>query len=88
MLIRVWMPPVVRKEVTSIGTFLSTLCHEFCHHLDLQKFSFPDFGRNRGFYDRSGSALLLCERNTSEACVLDAVTRRPLANQLATDQPR
>ncbi len=24
----------VRKEVTSFGTFLSSLCHEFCHHLE------------------------------------------------------
>jgi hypothetical protein len=27
----------VRKEVTSFGTFLSTLCREFCHHLDFKK---------------------------------------------------
>jgi hypothetical protein len=38
MLIRVWMRTAVRKEVTSFGTFLSTLCHEFCHHLDFQRF--------------------------------------------------
>jgi hypothetical protein len=34
MLIRVWTRTAVRKEITSFGTFLSTLCHEFCHHLD------------------------------------------------------
>jgi hypothetical protein len=38
--IRVWMRTAVRKEVTSFGTFLSTLCHEFCHHLDFQRFGF------------------------------------------------
>ena len=38
MLIRVWMRTAVRKEITSFGTFLSTLCHEFCHHLDYQQF--------------------------------------------------
>jgi hypothetical protein len=42
MLIRVWMRTAVRKEVTSFGTFLSTLCHEFCHHLDFQRFGFSD----------------------------------------------
>jgi hypothetical protein len=26
------MRTAVRQEVTSYGTFLSTLCHEFCHH--------------------------------------------------------
>src|SRR4029077_4614457 len=30
ILIRVWLKTAVRKEVPSFGTFLSTLCHEFC----------------------------------------------------------
>lgn len=55
MLIRVWMPTAVRKEVTSFGTFLSTLCHEFCHHLDFQLFRFPDSWHTRGFYERSAA---------------------------------
>ncbi len=53
MLIRVWMRTAVRKEVTSFGTFLSTLCHEFCHHLDYQKFGFADSWHTRGFYERT-----------------------------------
>lgn len=52
-LIRVWMRTAVRKEVTSFGTFLSTLCHEFCHHLDFQKFGFADSWHTRGFYERA-----------------------------------
>ena len=51
-LIRVWMGTAVRKEVTSFGTFLSTLCHEFCHHLDFKKFGFVDSWHTRGFYER------------------------------------
>jgi hypothetical protein len=54
MLIRVWMRTAVRKEVTSFGTFLSTLCHEFCHHLDFEKFGFVDSWHTRGFYERAG----------------------------------
>ena len=53
MLIRVWMRTAVRKEVTSFGTFFSTLCHEFCHHLDFQKFGFADSWHTRGFYERA-----------------------------------
>ncbi len=53
MLIRVWMRTAVRKEITSFGTFLSTLCHEFCHHLDYQKFRFGDSWHTRGFYERA-----------------------------------
>ncbi len=56
-LIRVWMRTAVRKEVTSFGTFVSTLCHEFCHHLDFQSFGFTDSWHTRGFYER---AAVLC----------------------------
>jgi hypothetical protein len=55
MLIRVWMRTAVRKEVTSFGTFLSTLCHEFCHHLDFQLLHFPDSWHTRGFYERAAA---------------------------------
>ena len=55
MLIRIWMRTAVRKEITSFGTFLSTLCHEFCHHLDSQKFRFPDSWHTRGFYERAAT---------------------------------
>jgi len=53
MVIRVWMRTAVRKEVTSFGTFLSTVCHEFCHHLDFQKFGFHESWHTRGFYERT-----------------------------------
>ena len=63
MLIRVWMKTAVRREVTSFGTFLSTLCHEFCHHLDFQRFGFADSWHTRGFYERA-AALYHCARGT------------------------
>jgi hypothetical protein len=53
MLIRVWMRTAIRKEVTSFGTFLSTLCHEFCHHLDFHRFALPNSWHTRGFYERT-----------------------------------
>jgi len=54
-MIRVWLRTAVRKEITSFGTFLSTLCHEFCHHLDFQKFGYPDSWHTRGFYERAAA---------------------------------
>jgi hypothetical protein len=51
--IRVWTKTAVKKQVTSFGTFLSTLCHEFCHHLDCQRFGFPRSPHTRGFYART-----------------------------------
>jgi hypothetical protein len=55
MLIRVWMRTAIRKEITSFGTFLSTLCHEFCHHLDFQCFRFADSWHTRGFFERTAA---------------------------------
>ena len=55
MLIRVWMRTAVRKEITSFGTFLSTLCHEFCHHLDFKHFGFSNSWHTRGFYERAAA---------------------------------
>src|ERR1700730_11491925 len=55
MLIRVWTRTAVRREITSFGTFLSTLCHEFCHHLDFHRFGFQDSWHTRGFYERTGA---------------------------------
>jgi predicted metalloprotease with PDZ domain len=55
MLIRVWMRTAVRKQVTSFGTFLSTLCHEFCHHLDSKRLGFPDSPHTRGFFERAAA---------------------------------
>jgi hypothetical protein len=53
-MIRVWLRTAVRRDVTSYGTFLSTLCHEFCHHLDFQRLGFADSWHTRGFYERAG----------------------------------
>lgn len=53
LLIRIWSRTAVRKQVTSFGTFLSTLCHEFCHHLDCQKLGFRKSPHTRGFYERT-----------------------------------
>ena len=51
--IRVWMRTAVQLRVTSFGTFISTLCHEFCHHLDLHLLNFPHTPHTRGFYLRT-----------------------------------
>ena len=51
--IRLWMRTAIQKKTTSYGTFLSTLCHEFCHHLDMVSLEFPDTFHTRGFYERT-----------------------------------
>ena len=53
-LIRLWMRTAVLGKMTSYGTFLSTLCHELCHHLDVVHFDFDNTYHTRGFYERAG----------------------------------
>lgn len=52
--IRLWMRTAVQKKTTSYGTYLSTLCHEFCHHLDVVGLNLPHTYHTRGFYERTG----------------------------------
>ena len=52
--IRLWMRTAVHKKPTSYGTLLSTLCHEFCHHLDIVSLDLPNSIHTRGFYERAG----------------------------------
>jgi hypothetical protein len=54
-LIRIWTRTAVRKQVTSFGTFFSTLCHEFCHHLDCRLLGFGGSPHTRGFYQRTAA---------------------------------
>lgn len=51
--IRLWMRTAVQKKMTSYGTYLSTLCHEFCHHMDVVSLDLPHTYHTRGFYERS-----------------------------------
>jgi hypothetical protein len=85
MLIRVWMRTAVRKEITSFGTFLSTLCHEFCHHLDFQRFGFPDSWHTRGFYERTGALYHLARGTPPKRLVWVAV---PGGGRWRIDWPR
>jgi hypothetical protein len=51
--IRVWTrTPMIRKW-TSSRTILSTLCHEFMHHLDVVQLGFPKSYHTVGFFERS-----------------------------------
>lgn len=51
--IRLWMRTAVQKKTTSFGTFFSTLCHEFIHHLDMVSLELPNTYHTRGFFERT-----------------------------------
>ena len=50
--IRIWMRTAVLGKVTSYRGLLHTLLHEFCHHLDREKFGFLQTPHTRGFHAR------------------------------------
>jgi len=50
--IRIWMRTAVLGKVTSYRGLLHTLLHEFCHHLDREKFGFLETPHTRGFHAR------------------------------------
>ena len=50
--IRIWMRTAVLGKVTSPRGLLHTLLHEFCHHLDRERFGFRETPHTRGFHSR------------------------------------
>ncbi|MDB4932033.1 MAG: hypothetical protein JWM10_4517 [Myxococcaceae bacterium] len=50
--VRVWLRTAVLGKVSSPRSFVSTLLHEFCHHLDCAKLAWPGSFHTRGFYGR------------------------------------
>ena len=50
--IRIWMRTAVLGKVTSYRGLLHTLLHEFCHHLDRERFGFLATPHTRGFHAR------------------------------------
>jgi len=53
--IRVWMRTVRYKRVVAFKTFLRTLLHEVCHHLDYTHLRLPDSFHTQGFFQRESS---------------------------------
>lgn len=56
-LITVWMRTVARRQVVAFRTFLRTLLHELCHHLDYELYKLPETLHTEGFYKRESSLL-------------------------------
>jgi hypothetical protein len=51
----VWMRTAQQKRVVAFKTFLRTLLHEICHHLDYEYFRFSYSFHTEGFYKRESS---------------------------------
>jgi hypothetical protein len=53
--IRVWMRTAQHKRVVAFRTFLRTLLHELCHHLDYELLKLEDSFHTEGFFKRESS---------------------------------
>jgi hypothetical protein len=53
--IQLWMRTAIHKRVVAFRSFLRTLLHELCHHLDYELFHFPETFHTEGFYNRESS---------------------------------
>lgn len=64
----VWMRTAQRRQVVKFRTFLRTLLHELCHHLDYELLRLPDSFHTEGFYKRESSLLrqLVSEGSSGE----------------------
>jgi hypothetical protein len=54
-LVTVWMRTAQRRQVVAFKSFLRTICHEVCHHLDYELFALEETFHTEGFYKRESS---------------------------------
>jgi hypothetical protein len=55
--VSVWMRTARQKRVVAFRTFLRTLLHELCHHLDYELYRLPETFHTEGFYKRESNLL-------------------------------
>jgi hypothetical protein len=55
--ITVWMRTAQRVQVVKFRTFLRTLLHEVCHHLDYELYGLAETFHTEGFYSRESSLM-------------------------------
>ena len=53
--ITVWMRTARHKRVVAFRTFLRTLLHELCHHVDYEVYALDDSFHTAGFFKRESS---------------------------------
>ncbi len=65
--ITVWMLTAKRGQVVAFRTFLRTLLHEACHHLDYHLLHLRDSLHTQGFYQRESSLFHALDAESADA---------------------
>jgi hypothetical protein len=65
-----WMRTARKRQVVAFKTFLRTVIHELCHHLDYELFALEETFHTEGFYKRESSLVnaLLAQRQAAIDC--------------------
>lgn len=71
--IQVWMLTAKRRQVVKFKTFLRTLVHEVCHHLDYVHLGLRDSFHTDGFFKRESSLVHQLLRPRTETTPPDAL---------------
>jgi len=74
--ITVWMRTARKEQVVKFRTFLRTLVHEVCHHLDYEHYLLAETFHTQGFYTRES------------ALMRELLGEKPGEPQMNTDQHR
>jgi hypothetical protein len=53
--VQLWMRTARQRRVVAFRTYLRTLLHELCHHLDYRHLGLADSFHTQGFYQRESS---------------------------------
>jgi len=88
--ISVWMRTAAKKQVVAFRTFMRTLLHELCHHLDYDLLKLADSYHTQGFFKRESSLarqLLEPSRRSATANAASAPTRRA-AKKVPVKKPK
>ena len=76
--IKVWMITAKRQQVVAFKTFLRTLLHEICHHLDYALLHLDESFHTDGFYKRESSLFYRIGAPAAAARTLEPVNPRTL----------
>ena len=53
--VTIWMKTAARRQVVAFKSFIRTIFHELCHHLDYTYFNLEDSFHTEGFFKRESS---------------------------------
>ena len=89
-IIKVWMKTAANAKVVAFRTFLRTLIHEVCHHLDYHLLELEDSFHTEGFFRRESSVMrqLVASKQTRASVPGVAATTRARSNRPRGERSR